>query len=134
MSILGRKVSFKAVAAVVAVLVMGTLIPLVSKAPSREITLVAKGMAFYLADDPNTPNPVIDVRAGEQVRLTFRNEDRGMTHDFAAPAIAGAAVDLVDWKESADTTWQAPSTPGTYRYVCRPHSAMMHGIIRVVAP
>lgn len=134
MSILGRKVSLKAVSAVVMVLVVCALIPLVSKSPSREVTLVARGMAFYLASDLSTPNPIIEVKAGERVHITFRNEDRGMTHDFAAPAIAGAAVDLVDWKESADVTWQAPSQPGMYEYVCRPHRAMMHGTIRVVAP
>ena len=134
MSILGRTVPFKVAAAVAAVLMVGALIPLVSNTPSRDITLVAKGMAFYLAGDPDTPNPTIEVRAGETIRLTFRNDDRGMTHDFAAPGIAGAAVDLVDWRESAVVTWQAPSEPGTYEYVCRPHRAMMRGSIRVVAP
>src|SRR5688572_2436058 len=131
MSILGRKVSIRAVAVtVVALLLLGGLLPVMSKTPSREITLVAQGMAFYLEGDMNTPNPVIHVRAGETVRVVLRNQDRGMMHDFIVPAL-GEGLDAIQWNESADVTFDVPETPGTYEYECRPHRLMMKGRIIV---
>ena len=130
MSVLGRRVPGWAVAALSALMILAVMIPVLSSTPSREITLVAKGMAFYLASDLNTPNPTIMVRAGERVRLTLRNEDRGITHDFALAA-ADADLDPLKWNESATVTFDAPARPGTYEYVCRPHQLMMRGVIRV---
>jgi plastocyanin len=130
MSIFGRRVSVRAVAALAAVLVVGALLPVMSKTPSREITLVARGMAFYLEGDPNTPNPTIRLSAGETVRVVLRNEDRGMTHDFAVPAL-DEALGATDWDETEDVTFDVPATPGTYEYVCRPHMLMMRGTIVV---
>jgi plastocyanin len=130
MSIFGRRVSVRAVSAVACVLIVGALLPVMSKAPSREITLVARGMAFYLESDPGTPNPTIRVSAGETVRVVLRNEDRGMTHDFAVPAF-DEALDGIDWNESDDVTIDVPETPGTYEYRCRPHTLMMRGVLIV---
>jgi hypothetical protein len=87
-------------------------------------------MAFYVDGDSSTPNPTLEVKAGERVRVVLRNEDRGMTHDLAVPAVA-AAMDAIRWDESGEVTFDAPDTPGTYEYVCRPHALMMRGIIRV---
>lgn len=130
MSIWGRKVSAKAVGVVAALLIVGALLPVLSKAPSREITLVTRGMAFYLEGDPNTPNPVLEVKAGETVRVVLRNQDRGMTHDFTVPSFS-AALDAIDWNEEADVTFEVPKTPGTYEYICTPHGLMMRGRIIV---
>jgi plastocyanin len=130
MSILGRKIPAKVVAALAAAMIIAALLPVMSQAPAREITLVARDMAFYAAGDFERPNPVIEVKAGERVRVVVRNEERGMTHDFAVPAI-GAAVDLLDWNEQGDVTFEVPSTPGTYEYVCRPHLLMMKGTLKV---
>jgi plastocyanin len=132
MSILGRKIPVRVIAAVVVAMVVGAFIPLLSKTPSREITLVARGMAFYDANDPRVPNPTIEVRAGETVRLVLRNEDRGLAHDFAAPALA-AAVDLVDWNDAGEVTLDVPDQPGAYEYYCRPHRLMMRGTIQVLS-
>ena len=132
MSILGRKVSVKAVMALVVCLIVGALIPAMSKTPPREITLVARGMAFYLESDPATPNPVIEVGPGKTVRVVLRNEERGMTHDFIVPSVRGARVDLLEWNERGSATFTAPDRPGTYEYVCEPHRLMMNGVLRVV--
>ena len=70
------------------------------------------------------------MKAGERLRIVLRNEDRGMTHDFAVPAVA-AAMNAIDWNESGEVTLDVPDTPGAYEYVCRPHSLMMRGTIRV---
>ena len=132
MSILGRRVSVKAVAAAAALfVVLAGLLPVMTKARAREITLVARDMAFYLDDDGKTANPVIEARPGETLRVVLVNKDRGMTHDFAVPA-AEAATDSVDWNETATITFDVPDDPGLYEYVCRPHLLMMKGTLRVV--
>ena len=130
MSIFGRRVSPRAVIAAVAVLVVTAMLPVMSKTPSREISLVARGMAFYLEGDMASPNPTIRLAAGETVRIVLRNEDRGMTHDFAIPALE-TALDATDWNETESVTFDVPAAPGTYEYRCRPHMLMMRGTIVV---
>ena len=126
----GRRISIEAIAIVVALLVVGVLLTAVTRTPAREITLVARGMAFFLESDPAIPNPTLMLKAGERVRITLRNEERGFTHDFAVPAI-DAATDLINWNQDADVTFDAPDRPGTYDYVCEPHAMMMRGRILV---
>jgi len=127
MSIWGRKVSRKVVAAVAVLFItVAGLLPVMTKARAREITLVAKDMAFYVENDLETPNPVLEVKAGETIRVVLLNRDRGMTHDFAVPA-AQAAIDALDWNEDDAVTFEVPDEPGTYEYVCRPHLLMMKG-------
>ena len=134
MSLLGREVrlnvSTKVVAAIAGLVLLAALLPAWSSPPAREIVLVARGMTFYLDGDPSRPNPTLEVKAGERVRVVLRNRDRGMTHDFAVPALA-AAMNTLDWNESGEVTLDVPDTPGTYKYECRPHRLMMRGIIRV---
>jgi plastocyanin len=130
MSILGRQVSGKVVALVAAGLVVAALLPVMTQAPAREITLIVRDMAFYLEGDPRLPNPTIDVAAGERVRVIVMNQDRGMTHDFAVPSLS-EAMSPMTWNQQDDVTFTVPATPGTYEYVCRPHRLMMHGTIRV---
>jgi plastocyanin len=130
MSILGHKVSWQVIAALVIALAGGALVPAMTQAPDREITLVVRGMAFYVDGDFQRPNPPIAVRAGERVRVTVRNEERGVTHDFAVPAL-GEATSLLNWDERGDVTFEAPEQPGTYEYVCNPHRAMMKGTLQV---
>jgi plastocyanin len=115
---------------IVLLLVSGGLVPALSGTPTRNVTLVVNGMAFYLEGDPRTANPTIEVRAGERVRVEVRNQDRGLTHDFAVPAFR-AASRAVGWSQSADVSFEAPQTPGDYEYVCQPHRLMMRGTIRV---
>ena len=130
MSILGHSLSVKGVAALVALMLLVVLLPALSSTPTREVTLVARGMAFYLEDDPSTPNPTIEVKAGERVRVLLRNEDRGLSHDFAVPVL-DAAMPPLDWNESGEVIIEVPSTRGSYEYVCRPHRLMMRGTILV---
>jgi plastocyanin len=132
MSIWGYRVTTKliAIGAVVAVVGAGVFAASVTRAQDREITLVARGMAFYLLGDPTVSNPTLTVRAGDRVRIVVRNDDRGITHDFAIPAI-DAAMDQLDWNEEGDVTFDVPMTPGRYEYICRPHMLMMRGQIVV---
>jgi plastocyanin len=131
MSIMGRRVPVHMIAAVAVLLITVVgLLPVMTKDRAREITLVAKDMAFYLDGDPENANPVIELKAGETVRIVLRNRDRGMTHDFAVPDL-NAAMKPLDWNEEEDLTFDAPTDAGTYDYVCRPHLMMMKGKIRV---
>jgi plastocyanin len=126
MSILGRKISAKAVAALAAAMVVAALLPVMTDAPAREITLVTRGMAFYVDGNFDQPNPTLEVKAGERVRIVVRNEERGMTHDFRVPA-AQAATELLNWNEQDAVTFDVPDAPGSYEYVCQPHALMMKG-------
>jgi plastocyanin len=130
MSILGQKVSTKLLATVAALMLLAALLPALTRTPAREIHLVTKGMAFYLEGDLATANPTIEVKVGERVRVVVRNEDRGLTHDFAVPS-AGATMNEIAWSESGEVVFDVPETPGTYEYVCQPHRLMMRGTIRV---
>ena len=126
----GRRISISAIAVFAVLLVIGAVVTAVVRTPAREITLVARGMAFYLESDPAIANPTLTFKAGERVRVTLRNEERGFTHDFAVPAVQ-AATDLIDWNEDADVTFDVTDRPGTYDYVCEPHAMMMRGRIIV---
>lgn len=131
MSILGQKVSTKLVATVAGILLLAALVPALTRTPAREVALVVKGMAFYLESDPETPNPTIDVKAGERVRVVVRNQDRGLIHDFAVPAIGAASIEI-PWNQTGEVVLDVPDKPGTYEYVCQPHRLMMRGTIRVL--
>jgi plastocyanin len=133
MSILGHRVSMKSVAALAAVMVLAGLLPAMSSTPSREIRLVVREMAFYVEGDFDTPNPPLELKAGERVRIVVRNDERGMSHDFAVPAV-DVATDPIQWNERDQVSFEAPAAPGVYEYVCRPHLLMMKGVIRVVSP
>jgi plastocyanin len=133
MSILGRRVPVVGLVAVAVLLsaAAAAMIPVVAAPQPREIRLVARDMAFYLESDPSTPNPTMTVRAGERVRVTLRNEERGIRHDFAVPALE-AALDPLGWREAGSVTIRVPEEPGTYEYTCRPHQLMMQGVLRVI--
>jgi heme/copper-type cytochrome/quinol oxidase subunit 2 len=96
----------------------------------REITLTARGMAFYLAGDP-TPNPTLVVRRGEAVRLTLVNQDLGMTHDFAVESLDVATRALRQVGTTTSLVFEAPGRPGRSEYVCTFHVQMMKGVLLV---
>jgi plastocyanin len=130
MSILGQRVSPKLIAAMAALMLLVALLPALSATPPRQITLVAKDMAFYLENDLKTANPTIDVKAGERVRIVVRNQDRGLTHDLAVP-LASKVMKELTWNQSGQVVFTVPKKPGTYEYFCQPHRLMMHGTIQV---
>ena len=97
----------------------------------REVTVVARGMTFVLADAPDTPNPVIQLRAGERVRLVLKNEAPGLLHDIQIPAWK-VQVDQIRAGQRAEVAFTVPSDVGRYQYRCRPHSELIKGFVEVV--
>ena len=97
----------------------------------REITLVARDMAFYLSDGTQAgPNPTLRLKVGEEVRIVLRNQDPGISHAFAVKAWKVALTPSHD--EVGSILVRAPQRPGRYNYVCIPHSTLMAGVIEVV--
>lgn len=121
--------------AVVVFVVVGLLVllPMTAStgATAREITLVTRDMAFYLEGDP-APNPTIRLAAGEEVRLTLLNLDRGFKHNLAIDGWNIETVSL-DADESTVVRIQAPDQSGRQTYICSPHSEMMRGVIEIVS-
>jgi hypothetical protein len=96
----------------------------------RELTLIARDMAFYLPGDP-TPNPTLVVGRGERVRIILRHEDPGMTHDFAVESQAVATDALRRAGTTTAVVFQAPRRPGESEYLCTFHRLMMKGVLKV---
>ena len=126
--------------AIIASLVIGvaaiavTLLPMLASPakddPIRDIQIIVRNMAFYV-DDQAEPNPVITLRAGEQVRIRLRNEDAGVRHDFAIQAWRIGTRLLDDAGLEDSVVFRAPRDKGTQTYLCTPHAEMMRGTIRV---
>lgn len=95
----------------------------------HEIRLVVRDMTYY-AEGSSAPNPTLTVRRGEQVRVVLRNEDAGMTHDFAMRTW-NARTARLDGGEEGIVQFRAPDQPGVGTYSCTPHGEMMRGTIRV---
>ena len=95
----------------------------------HEIHLVVRDMTYYVDGNPN-PNPTLSVRRGEQVKVLLRNEEAGMTHDFAVGAW-NARTERLSYREEGAVQFRAPDQPGIGTYACTPHSEMMQGTIRV---
>jgi plastocyanin len=95
----------------------------------REIRIVARDMTFYVDGQP-APNPTLHARAGERLRIVFRNADVGMSHDFVVRPwrvntrlLKGRGEDAIEFT--------VPLTRGTYLYTCTPHAEMMSGMLVV---
>jgi plastocyanin len=116
----------------VAALAVSLLPMLASSAegPVREIRLVVRDMTFYVEGQPDA-NPAITLRAGEQVRITLRNEDAGMRHDFVVKAWSIGTRVLDARGQETTIAFRVPEEKGTQIYFCTPHSAMMRGTLRI---
>jgi plastocyanin len=96
----------------------------------REIRIVARDMAFFV-DGDDAANPTLRLKAGEQVRLVLRNEDAGLTHDFAIASWKIATKTLTEKGAETAVVFRVPGDRGTTPYQCTPHAQMMRGSIQV---
>jgi plastocyanin len=121
------------VAATAVALAVGALVPLGAgtrgSKKAREVVLVVRDMAFYLSGD-GVENPTLRLKAGEEVRVVLRNEEPGVTHDFAVSDWKVATRRLHGGARDA-VTFRVPNQPGRHEYLCNPHASMMRGIIEV---
>jgi len=120
------------VVAVMALTAAAIMLPRIvsSREDVREVTLVVRNMTYYL-DGEDVPNPALRFTAGERVRVTLRNEDRGMSHDFTIKDW-GVATRVLEGKGQDTVTFRVPSRPATQpAYTCTPHTAMMSGTILI---
>ena len=95
----------------------------------REVRITARDMSFIVQDIAG-PNPTLALAAGEQVKVTIRNEDKGMLHDFSIPEW-DVRTGSVEWGTERSITFRVPEAASTLSYVCTPHSMMMSGRITV---
>lgn len=106
------------------------LIPLLAESREpRELVLTARDMAFY-AGDTSAANPTIHMEPGERLRVTFVNDDAGVSHDFAVKAWS-AGTDVLRGKGRTSIVIQAPDRVGAAEYVCSLHGSMMSGTIEI---
>lgn len=91
--------------------------------------LVVRDMTFYL-EGSNEPNPTLQFRAGEKVRILLKNEDAGIDHDFSVVAWQ-KKTKLLQGRGEDSMTLKVPNRPGTETYSCTPHADMMRGTIRI---
>jgi plastocyanin len=118
-----------AAAFVVALAMAMAAIGSTAKSRVREISLVARDMAFY-ADGSSQPNPVLHARPGERLRITLTNNAPGMIHDLSIAAVS-ASTSTLTAGQAASIEFSVPEKAGDYEYRCRPHALMMKGTLRV---
>lgn len=95
-----------------------------SLAPSYELTLIAKDMAYYV-EGKSQPNPTLGFPSGERIRLTLINRDKGMLHDWVLPEL-GLASEKISYGQTTILQFKL-SEPGWFDYLCSLHPAMMRG-------
>lgn len=94
--------------------------------PVQEICLVARGMAFTL-EGSEIENPEIRIKAGQRVRLRFRNEDPGVDHVLRLPALDLSTAVVKPGREAhLDFVFEEPGRSG---YECTLHAMMMQGAL-----
>ncbi|MGB7218629.1 MAG: plastocyanin/azurin family copper-binding protein [Vicinamibacterales bacterium] len=108
------------------------LIPLIAANPRpapREVVLVVRDMTFYLPGS-DVPNPTLRLKPGEELRVVVRNEEPGMTHNFAVTSLQ-VAMEPIRGLGTGSVSFRAPDKPGRYDYRCTPHAQMMNGMLLV---
>jgi plastocyanin len=99
---------------------------------TREVTLYARDMAFFLPGSAER-NPPLRVFAGETVRFTLVNDEPGMKHDLAVAELGLVILPLDTTPGSRGTAViEVPQRPGRYAYVCELHTQMMRGVLDVL--
>jgi plastocyanin len=91
---------------------------------AREVVLAAKGIAFYLPDQPDQPNPVLTLKKGQPVKLVVRNDEPGkVLHCFTITGLNVKTSDDLATGQSETLTF-TPKKKGTFAYACLLHPSM----------
>jgi plastocyanin len=97
--------------------------------PEREITLVARDMAFFFVEGEQA-NPTLRVAPGERVRIRLVNQEAGVLHDLL---IEQLGFEIPAFREAGERVGVliAPRDTGHYEYLCSLHRRMMRGVLEV---
>lgn len=90
--------------------------------PVTELTVVARDIAF----EPDA----FAVPAGEDITVTFDNQDDGVPHNITFEDIDDASISIESGPDTRELTFAAPA-PGEYEYLCDAHPAQMRGLLVV---
>jgi plastocyanin len=94
------------------------------KAPPREIVLVTDDLAFYEAGQLDRPNPTLQLKVGQPVKLVIRNEEPGkVLHCFNTGGLGVKTTGSLATGESETLTF-TPRKKGTFVYACLLHGSM----------
>ena len=111
-------------------LLAGVSISLRAGSGELELTLIARDMAFYLDGDPQ-PNPTLELGRGQQVRIHFINEDRGVTHDLWLPDLGVSTAPLPGDGSRETLSFRTPDETLDSSYACTRHMAMMTAALEI---
>jgi plastocyanin len=128
---MSKKRQIRMTFAVITIAVAGLLLPRMvsSREAARELRVTARGMTYYV-DGVADQNPLLTFTPGEQVRVVFKNEDKGMAHNFSIPAWR-VEMTVVQGTGEESLTFRVPTNASTAVYVCTPHAEMMSGRVAV---
>ncbi len=95
----------------------------------REIVLVAKDIAFRLADQPDKANPPVHLKKGRPVKLIIRNDEPDkVLHCFTVGGLDVKTSRGLATGES-ETLIFTPKERGTFTYACLMHPMMSGKIV-----
>lgn len=96
--------------------------------PPYEQVLVMRGIAFQ-AGGSGPPNPALELRRGQPVRLVIRNQEPGaVLHCFTIPGLGVKTSGSLVAGESEVLEF-VPRSRGTYSYACLLHPGMTGKIV-----
>lgn len=113
-----------ALVAILSALALALTLGAASSDPVYEVTLRARGMAFYL-DGDSRPNPPLVLPADRLVRLTLVNEDRGVDHNLVLDGLDARTGVLRGDGSSEVIELRTPTRTIVTTYSCSLHLMMM---------
>ncbi len=112
------------------VMVSGHLSSAAQSSDAVRLTIVARGMAFYRAEQPETANPSVTVSPNQPIVIRFINRSSGSRHQLTIQG-TDIATRVLGPGESI-LVRLPPLSPGhDLTYLCSLHPVTMEGTIRV---
>ena len=91
--------------------------------PVTELTITSTKTAFDIEH--------FKVPVGEEITITYANEDDGISHNWALKGVDDAKTDLERGVNTKEVTFTIDEA-GEYEYVCEVHPVQMKGTIDAV--
>ena len=91
--------------------------------PVTELTITSKGTDFDIEH--------FKVPVGEEITITYDNQDDGISHNWNLKGVDGAKTDLERGPNEKSVSFTIDE-PGEYDYVCDVHPVQMKGTVDAV--